>query len=428
MKTLLLVLLLLFQTSCGRLNDVEDYAVFVASGGIFPLPENYNSLCDIGLAKCDEKNTTVQLKSDDIEPNQAPIVEFFIKKIEMKVGDIKNVELKILDFNDDNISKAYYFIEDPTMAELKITDEPWELNIAAKKGGKTNIRVLVKDDFGNEGNSILLPLTIVDLANINNTQIKFTEQAIEMFTSSTYSIQYIYAGLKSDYQVSYRSENNLVSIVVKKNNATIVVNSKNQVGTDKLTFTFIDGDKRPFDVVLRVLVKKKPDITGGPTNSISNPNNTGGNTNTGNQPKAPRETDTMVFNDPDACLDSSPWSSIDHKYGESKNKAVSRKNSISIQSLTNNSTVKLYYREVLGSLDTPFGLDINAPQIGLPIKNNTRDVERLFIIQGNPIFLGSGYFYLKIKGDCYRGLFPKDTSAKESEKAKYNIKLVINDN
>jgi hypothetical protein len=434
MKIIFLAIILFFTTSCGRLDSVEDYALLVASGGILPLGSDGTTLCTLGLAKCPETNTTEEGFEEleepvEPDPNKPPTLEFFVSKVEMHVGDIRNLQLKIRDKEEDNITDVYYFVEDPTLAVLEITKDPWTLNLVAKKEGNTKLRVLAKDEEENEGQSILIPLSVLNADSVSGPQVRFTSTAIEMETQSTYSIQYIYSGLSPGYNIRVKSDNKLVTTTIKKELATIVLNSRSKDGVDKLTFTFIDSKNKPYDVVVRVLVKKVVDETGGPTGVITNPpiSTGGGLPIEPGEPKGPTETDTMVFNDPSACLDSSPWSNISHRYGESKNKSVSRKNSISIQSLTNNSTIKLYYKELDKASDTPFGLDINAPQIGLPLKNNTRDTERLFIIQANPKFLGSGYYYLKVKEDCYRGVFPKDLSASESEKAKYNIKLVVND-
>lgn len=433
-----IIFISLLHLSCGRANNIGDYALMVATGGILPLP------CELGITKCPKNNNNIPTINNEANKtvkkskNKPPRLEFYKSKLDLNVGDEKNLLIKIVDPDDDNITDVYYFIEDPSLAVLELSKDPYELKIIAKKEGNTNIRVLAKDYYLNEGQTELLPLSIIDESNAYKAQVKFTDLLVEMDVSSTYSITYIYAGFNQGYEVAYKTTRNLVEAQVIKSTQTIIIKSKEKAGTDQIAFAFLDSKNQPYTIKVSVLVKGKKNTQGDGGTPIPPTTTPPTTTPPTNVKDLPRETENLVFNDRDAC--SSSWDQISHSYGQSSIKTVSSKNSIAIQSLTVGATMTLYYRELTQSApaDRPYGIDLAPPPNGLPLGPNTRDSEkeRLFILQASPLFALSnrpnkniqGYnrFYLKIFEECYRGKFPPTESESDSAAVRLEIKLVVN--
>jgi len=430
MKLLIIVLVAIMYSSCGRINNVGDAALFVVSGGLLPIP------CELTSAGCvvekpKEINTTKEKPLRKYK-NQPPLVEFYISDLELNVGDERNVLILISDPEDDNITKVNYFVQDSTLAVLEITKDPYALKVTAKKAGNTNIRVIAKDSKLNEGRTELLPLAVHDNRfGDSSPRVKFSETLIEMDVGSIFTIKYIYSGLSPKYTVGKKITNGLVLAYVNTNTATITIKAKNIAGTDKVVFTFIDSKNEPYDVSVAILVKSNVDNTGAGT-VVPPPPQSGTPTSGGGKI---RETKNLVFNDPNACSDD--LDQISHSYGESKTSTISAKNSISIQSLTNNAVVTLYYKELSHNASSPYGLDISPPSTGLPLGPNSRDagLTRQFILQASPEFAtkspsrpkNSEYFYLRIQEACYRGVFPANDSESSKRQARLSLKLCVNE-
>ena len=435
-----LILFALFFVSCGRVEDTGDLALLVGTGGILPIKKT--TLCNLGILTCpiedivnaEANETTI---SDVNNTNLPPRLEFYVSSVDMTVGDERNLLLRIVDPDDDNLTDVYYFVEDPTLAVLEILERPHALKITAKKEGNTNLKVLARDSYLNEGSTVSIPLSILEV-NPTAPVVKLTTNLVELDVSTSTNIKYVYAGLRPGYDVTSRINNGLVTVQVNKSTETITINAKKKGGTDQIALTFVDSKNTPVTENIAVLVTgeeppvivPKPPVGGGD----------GGDGGDDPTPTGPTETEWFVFNDTGACLNAFPWKSLTHHYSNVKDRTVSSKNSISITSLTADAAVTLYYKEEADKvLETPYGYDITAPNnpsragqsLGLPVKgttsDETRDKTRLFILQFPDAFLGAGTFYLDIKGDCYRGIFPNTGSPNDLQAAKYDVKMVVNE-
>ena len=432
----LVVLFVLLFVGCGRIESTGDAAMLIASGGILPIKKT--TLCDFGILVCDTEESDVMDANDSLSDtnntNLPPRLQFYVQGVDMKVGDERNLQLQIVDPEDDNLTDVYYFVDDPTLAVLEIVDRPYSLKITAKKEGNANIKVLAKDYYFNEGSSEAIPLSILEV-NPRAPEVKLTTNLLEMDVSTSQTIEYIYAGLRPKYEVSSRTNNRLVTVTPNTATKTIIITAGNTAGTDQITLTFTDSRNLPVEETVVVLVKGLINTEGGGDvpDDVPDPNpKPPPTTTTGGE----RETDTAVFNDTSACLNAFPWKSLTHHYSNVKDRTVSSKNSISITSLTADAAVTLYYQEKADkALETPYGYDVTAPNdpantgqsLGLPLKDGTRDRTRLFILQFPEEFLGAGKFYLRIKDDCYRGKFPATGAPNDLQQAKYDVKIVINE-
>ena len=195
---------------------------------------------------------------------------------------------------------------------------------------------------------------------------------------------------------------NLVDVNISTSATSIDIYSNANHGITVASFTFTDSTGI-------TLIK---DLSIEVTNTTTNP------------PGDPSLTNYTV-KDAEACKNTSLWKKLINSYSLA-DREIDDLNSITFQSLATATTnITLYYKDVVDTIQTrpDDAMDIKVDDV--PRLDGTRETNRGFIIQTSKGFFDSGFYYVKIEQDCYRGEFPKSNAVKEFDIYK-NVKLVVN--